>query len=58
MLARFGSPVVRLRRTRSNAKAGIKDPHREITIAQVHNCFTSTGMITMEDLRLIPRGMA
>ena len=37
-------------------EAGIKDPAREISIAQVHDCFTSTELITMEDLGFAPRG--
>ncbi|MEW6034078.1 MAG: acetyl-CoA acetyltransferase [Chloroflexota bacterium] len=37
-------------------EAGVKDPRKEISIAQVHDCFTSTELITMEDLGLSKRG--
>lgn len=38
--------------------AGVKDPRKEISIAQVHDCFSSTELITMEDLGFSPRGTA
>ena len=39
-------------------EAGIKDPAKEIDNAQVHDCFTITELITMEDLGFAPRGKA
>jgi acetyl-CoA C-acetyltransferase len=39
-------------------QAGIKDPRKEISIAEVHDCFTITELIIMEDLGFSKRGMA
>lgn len=39
-------------------EAGIKNPRKEISIAQVHDCFTITELITYEDLGFSPRGRA
>jgi acetyl-CoA C-acetyltransferase len=38
------------------AEAGIKDPRQEISMAQVHDCFSITEAVTMEDLEFSPRG--
>ncbi|MCE5257017.1 MAG: hypothetical protein LLF89_09270 [Spirochaetaceae bacterium] len=38
--------------------AGIKDPRSEIGMAEVHDCFSSTELLTMEDLGFSPRGKA
>lgn len=40
------------------AEAGIKVPRKEISLAEVHDCFTITELITYEDLRFSPRGKA
>jgi acetyl-CoA C-acetyltransferase len=40
------------------AMAGIKDPFNEIDLAEVHDCFTITEMVIMEDLGFCPRGKA
>jgi len=40
------------------AEAGIKDPFRELSIAELHDCFTITEMVTYEDLGWCPRGGA
>ena len=37
---------------------GIKDPLKEISLAEVHDCFTITELITYEDLGFCPRGSA
>jgi len=37
-------------------QAGIKDPRREIDIAEVHDCFTITEIIDYEDLGFAPHG--
>ncbi len=37
-------------------EAGIKDPRREISIAEVHDCFSITELTIMEDLQFSPRG--
>jgi len=39
-------------------EAGIKDPRKEISIAEVHDCFTITELTTYEDLGFSPRGQA
>ena len=39
-------------------QAGIKDPRKEIDVAIVHDCFTSTELILYEDLGFSPRGKA
>jgi len=38
--------------------AGIKDPRKELSIAEVHDCFTIHEMIVYEDLGLSQRGKA
>lgn len=37
-------------------QAGVKDPAREITHAEVHDCFTITEILNYEDLGFCPRG--
>jgi acetyl-CoA C-acetyltransferase len=39
-------------------QAGITDPRRELALAEVHDCFTPTEIILMEDLGFSPRGTA
>ena len=39
-------------------QAGIKDPLRELSIAEIHDCFSSHEMVLYEDLGWIPRGTA
>jgi acetyl-CoA C-acetyltransferase len=40
------------------AQAGITDPRRELALAEVHDCFTPTELVLMEDLRFAERGQA
>jgi len=40
------------------AQAGITDPRRELAMAEVHDCFTPTELVLMEDLGFSERGMA
>ena len=40
------------------AQAGIKDPFKEIDLAEVHDSFTITELVSMEDLGFCPRGQA
>jgi acetyl-CoA C-acetyltransferase len=40
------------------AQAGIKYPLHELSIAEVHDCFTITELSIYEDLRWCPRGKA
>jgi acetyl-CoA C-acetyltransferase len=39
-------------------QAGITDPRAEIAMAEVHDCFTPTELVLMEDLGFAERGMA
>ncbi|MFB7091050.1 acetyl-CoA acetyltransferase [Streptomyces sp. NPDC056296] len=39
-------------------QAGITDPRRELAMAEVHDCFTPTELVLMEDLGFSPRGEA
>ncbi len=39
-------------------QAGVKDPREEISMAEVHDCFTPTELVLMEDLGFSPRGQA
>jgi acetyl-CoA C-acetyltransferase len=40
------------------AQAGVTDPRREISMAEVHDCFTPTELVLMEDLGFSERGQA
>lgn len=40
------------------AQAGITDPRRQIGMAEVHDCFTPTELVLMEDLGFAERGTA
>lgn len=39
-------------------EAGVKDPRQEISMMEVHDCFSITEMVTMEDLHISPKGGA
>src|SRR5499433_823880 len=39
-------------------QAGIKDPRAELAMAEVHDCFTPTELVLMEDLGFATRGTA
>jgi acetyl-CoA C-acetyltransferase len=39
-------------------QAGVTDPRREIALAEVHDCFTITELVLMEDLGFSERGHA
>lgn len=39
-------------------QAGVKNPRQEISMAEVHDCFTATELVLMEDMRFSPRGQA
>ncbi len=38
------------------AQAGVTDPRRELAMAEVHDCFTPTELVLMEDLGFAERG--
>ncbi len=37
-------------------EAGITNPRKEVSMAEVHDCFSITEAVTMEDLQFSPRG--
>jgi acetyl-CoA C-acetyltransferase len=39
-------------------QAGITDPRRQLAMAEVHDCFTPTELVLMEDLGFAARGTA
>ena len=39
-------------------EAGIKNPREELSMMEVHDCFSITELVTMEDLHISPRGGA
>jgi acetyl-CoA C-acetyltransferase len=43
---------------RAYAEAGITNPREELSLLELHDCFSITEMITYEDLQISPRGRA
>ncbi|MCD6280481.1 MAG: acetyl-CoA acetyltransferase [Deltaproteobacteria bacterium] len=44
--------------TEAYKEAGIKNPREEISLMEVHDCFSITELVTMEDLHISERGKA
>ncbi|MBU2548745.1 MAG: acetyl-CoA acetyltransferase [Proteobacteria bacterium] len=44
--------------TKAYAEAGIKNPKDEISMMEVHDCFSITELVTYEDLHISERGQA
>jgi acetyl-CoA C-acetyltransferase len=44
--------------TAAYSEAGIKNPREEISMMEVHDCFSITELVTMEDLHISPKGGA
>ena len=44
--------------TKAYEEAGIQDPREEISMMEVHDCFSITELVTMEDLHISERGNA
>ncbi|MBT8342581.1 MAG: acetyl-CoA acetyltransferase [Desulfatitalea sp.] len=44
--------------TKAYEEAGIKDPREEISMMEVHDCFSVTELVTYEDLHISPKGGA
>ncbi len=42
--------------TRAYEEAGIKNPREELSMFEVHDCFSITELVTMEDLHISPEG--
>lgn len=51
-------PEVVATATDAYAQAGITDPRAELAMAEVHDCFTPTELVLMEDLGFSTRGTA
>jgi acetyl-CoA C-acetyltransferase len=51
-------PTTRAASVRAYAEAGITDPKTEIGLTEVHDCFSITELVTMEDLGLSDDGQA
>jgi acetyl-CoA C-acetyltransferase len=51
-------PEVVASATDAYKQAGVGDPREEISMAEVHDCFTPTELVLMEDLGFSPRGQA
>jgi acetyl-CoA C-acetyltransferase len=50
--------TTRIASTRAYAEAGIKNPREQIDLIEVHDCFSVTELVTMEDLHISPEGGA
>jgi acetyl-CoA C-acetyltransferase len=48
--------TARIAADRAYREAGITDPRRQISLMEVHDCFSITELVTMEDLRISPPG--
>ncbi len=48
--------TTRLAAERAYREAGIQDPRRELDLVEVHDCFSITELVTMEDLGLAEPG--
>jgi acetyl-CoA C-acetyltransferase len=44
--------------TKAYEEAGVKDPRKEISMMEVHDCFSITEFVTYEDLHISPEGGA
>jgi acetyl-CoA C-acetyltransferase len=55
-----GSYVANTRQAakRAYAEAGLKDPRSDLSLTEVHDCFSITELVTMEDLGLADEGRA
>jgi acetyl-CoA C-acetyltransferase len=50
--------TARIASKRAYAEAGIDNPREEIDLIEVHDCFSVTELVTMEDLHISPEGGA
>ena len=50
--------TARVAAKRAYDEAGIRDPRQEIDLLEVHDCFSITELVTMEDLYISPEGGA
>jgi acetyl-CoA C-acetyltransferase len=50
--------TTRIAARKAYAEAGITDPRRQVSLMEVHDCFSITELVTMEDLGISPEGGA
>ncbi|HLI66538.1 MAG TPA: acetyl-CoA acetyltransferase [Caulobacteraceae bacterium] len=50
--------TTRIAAARAYQEAGITDPRRQLSLMEVHDCFSITELVTMEDLGVSPEGGA
>ena len=50
--------TTRIAAKRAYEEAGIKSPRDELSLIEVHDCFSITELVTMEDLHISPEGGA
>jgi acetyl-CoA C-acetyltransferase len=50
--------TTRIAARRAYAEAGITDPRRQLSLMEVHDCFSITELVTMEDLGVSAEGQA
>jgi acetyl-CoA C-acetyltransferase len=50
--------TTRIAARRAYAEAGINDPRKQLSLTEVHDCFSITELVTMEDLGLSDEGRA
>jgi acetyl-CoA C-acetyltransferase len=50
--------TTRVAANRAYQEAGVTDPRRQISLLDVHDCFSITELVTLEDLQLSPEGGA
>ncbi len=48
--------TARIASTKAYEEAGIKNPREEIDLLEVHDCFSITELVTLEDLHISPEG--
>ncbi|WP_114955102.1 acetyl-CoA acetyltransferase [Sphingosinicella terrae] len=49
-------PTTRIAASRAYQEAGISDPAGQVSLMEVHDCFSITELVTMEDLHISPEG--
>lgn len=50
--------TTRIAASRAYREAGITDPRSQLSLMEVHDCFSITELVTMEDLHISPEGGA
>jgi len=50
--------TARVAAKRAYSEAGVRDPRKELDLIEVHDCFSITELVTLEDLLISPEGGA